>query len=331
MNELIYFPYINVPPTDWTLRALIYYDSLSSIVPRQYFYNPEKHYEKHMLELIRNELVIPIDPVRSLKKPWEIVEPYIKYITQSEKELDVRRKNFKANKTFKIHFDKFEHELYYKLEQLGIAKIDHKKYEWWIVELKTSRELMTFLAVILGEKLNLGLTTDVIEYRNIKFSESEVLYLDSNIEHRRELILKELIPFPEKIDFSKLRKFKDKHHDLLLSFRNKVEQLVFDNNMNLESNLINEKLLDIKLRKEELTARMNESQFKNIFFGTVCGVVGAFQGMQSANTTGAIIGALPGFATAIYSALKIERPDKIFDQTGVKYLALVDKQLRKRI
>lgn len=74
---------------------------------------------------------------------------------------------------------------------------------------------------------------------------------------------------------------------------------------------------------------MNESQIKNLFFGSVCGVVGAFQGLQAAVTTGAVIGAIPGFASAIYSALMIKCPEKIFDQSGMKYLALIDKNINK--
>lgn len=74
---------------------------------------------------------------------------------------------------------------------------------------------------------------------------------------------------------------------------------------------------------------MNESQFNNIFFGSVCGIIGAAQGFASTeNNVGAIIGAFPGFASAIHSALKIEKAENVFDQTGMKYLALVDRQLR---
>jgi len=328
MNELIYFPYINVPATDWTIRTLMYYDSISSIVPTQYFYNPKKHYDKHMLELIKNELVIPIDPVRSLDKPREIVEEFIKYITQSDNELIVRRKNFQLNKTFKMHFDKFEYELYYQLEQMGIAKHDRVNYKWYYVELNTAKELMTFLATILSEKLDLGLTTDVIEYRNIGRLETDISIIDKDIVNKRELILRELIPFPHEVNIKKLRKFKDKHHDLLNSFSNKVEQIVLDDNIKLESQLIDERVKELKLRKEELSAKMNEGQLKKIIFGSVCGVIGAFQGLQSADTTGAVIGAIPGFTAAVYSALQIERPENIFDQSGMKYLALVDKQLK---
>lgn len=328
MDKLIYFPYINVPATEWTIRTLMYYDNISSIVPTQYFYDPKKYYDDHMLELVKSELVIPVDPIRSFEKPWEIVEPFIKYINLSKNDLEERKRNFQSNKVFKIHFDKFVYELFYSLEQIGIAKTDQKNYKWIFVELRTARELLTYLASILSEKLNLGLVTDAIEFRNTTQIELGGSVIDNDIANKREIILKELIPFPSEVNLNKLRKFKDKYNDLLNSFRNKVEQIALNETIKTDSDLLNEKIKELKLRREELSAKMNESQLKNIIFGSVCGVIGAFQGLQSAETSGAIIGAIPGFTAAVYSALKIERPEKIFDQSGMKYLALVDKHLK---
>lgn len=51
MNNLLYYPYINLPNTDWTIRALLYYDNIGSIVPTQYFHEPEQ-YEPFMREVI---------------------------------------------------------------------------------------------------------------------------------------------------------------------------------------------------------------------------------------------------------------------------------------
>jgi len=77
-----------------------------------------------------------------------------------------------------------------------------------------------------------------------------------------------------------------------------------------------------------LSSKMNENKLGPIFFGTICGATGAFIGL-TASTTGAFIGALPGFANAIYSAIQIETPEKIRDQSGLKYLALMDKRIRR--
>jgi hypothetical protein len=88
-------------------------------------------------------------------------------------------------------------------------------------------------------------------------------------------------------------------------------------------------LSELVQRKEELAAKMNESKFKRILYGTVCGIIGAGAGIATASTAGAVVGSLPGFANAVYSALQIERAENIFDQSGLKYLALADKRLRR--
>ncbi|WP_256956848.1 hypothetical protein [Vibrio diabolicus] len=43
MNDnALYFPYISVPNEKWTLKTLLYWDKLASIVPMEHMGNPEK-------------------------------------------------------------------------------------------------------------------------------------------------------------------------------------------------------------------------------------------------------------------------------------------------
>jgi len=96
----------------------------------------------------------------------------------------------------------------------------------------------------------------------------------------------------------------------------------------LDSELFDSRIEEMSLRRDELAERMKESKFKQIFFGTVCGIAGATTGLAAAETVGSIIGGLPGFANAVYSGLQIEKAEKSLDQSGMKYLALIDKRLR---
>jgi hypothetical protein len=68
-DKLLYFPYINLPNTDWTVRTLLYYEKVGSIVPDDFFYAPEKNYDPFMLELVKQELVFPINPISQLDNP----------------------------------------------------------------------------------------------------------------------------------------------------------------------------------------------------------------------------------------------------------------------
>lgn len=148
---------------------------------------------------------------------------------------------------------------------------------------------------------------------------------------KRNTLLQELIPFPEQIDFEKVRAFKDKHTELLNAFKNRIELIALDPHIKKDSSHFNEIITELNLRKEELSAKMNESQMSNILFGTVCGLISAGQGFVVAgNNLSGLLGGFPGFATAVHSALKIEKPENIFDQTGLKYLALMDKKIRQK-
>ncbi|MBC3847206.1 kinase [Winogradskyella echinorum] len=330
MDKLLYFPYINLPKTDWTVRTLLYYDNISSIVPQEYFYSPERNYEPFMLELVRSELVIPINPIEVLEKPWEISKPFIKFLEKNEKRLLKKRENFILGRRGKIHIgkffsarihvDKFDGEIFYQLEQLGLAERDNG--QWYSVEKNTANHLMNYLATIISTKLEMRPTTD-------NFKKSYYSYKDIIENKKRQTILSNLIPFPEEIDLNKIRRFKDKHNDLLKAFKNRIEQLVLDENLINGTDLFKLKIEELTIRKDELSAKMNESQINNIIFGSVCGIIGAVQGLKTAETTGALIGALPGFVSAVHSALKVEKAENLFDQSGMKYLALVDKRIRR--
>lgn len=320
MNQILYFPYINLPKTSWTVRTLLYYDNVCSIVPNEYIYEPENNYEPFMLELVRSELVIPIDPISSLDSPFGMSTPFLEFIQNPYFRLNYKVKTFLNGSVSKIHAQKFDGEIFYSLVQIGLAR--RLDGNWYEVETSTAEYLMKYLATILSTKLNLLPTTDT-------FKRSIMSRNLSNKNQKRETILSRLIPFPEEINLYKILKFKEKNSDLLKLFKNKVEQIVLDENILEGTELFTAKIEELEIHKNELSIKMNESQFSNVFFGSVCGIIGAGQGFAATeNTTGAVIGALPGFVSAVHSALKIEKAENTFDQTGLKYLALVDKQLR---
>lgn len=284
MSQLLYYPTISVPPSDWTTRALLYYDKLNTIVPTEYFNDPERNYEPHMLELVRNELVAPIDPREVLDNRSEVNNTFLSYLSESEFPIDDRRKLFnKTNITYRIHSEKFDENLFYQLTELGLAK--HGEGMWYNVEPFVASLLMSYLATLIGAKLNLQPATD-------KVGSTTTIQKDK----KREIILDQLIPFPSEINIEGITKFKIKYEKLLIAFRNKVEQIVWNESIEEGSELFTIKLSEMDSQKEELLARMNENRFGQVIFGTVCGMIGAFQGLASAETPGAIIGALPSCA-----------------------------------
>lgn len=331
MNDILYYPYINLPRTDWTLRSLLYYDTVGSIVPREYIDNPNNRFDPFMMELIEAGLVNPIDPMISLKNPHEFSETFRVYVLKHEKSLKKRGQskslknqailNYGKFSGVNIHGEKFDTEIFYALQQLGLA--EHQYDNWFKVEKSVANLLMKSLATQLSNDLKMLPTTDQI---------GVTAYLTQSRESitKRNTILKSLIPFPENIDLNRLRHFKDKHHDLLNKFKSKVEIITLDHNIKQGSAHFEQIINELHIQKDELTAKMNESQFGNILFGTVCGIIsGGLAFAASENTIVGVISGLPGLANATHAALKIERPENIFDQSGMKYLALVDKRIRK--
>ncbi len=223
----------------------------------------------------------------------------------------------------KLHADKFDTEIFYALIQMGLAeRIDDY---WYNVEKKTADELMTFLTSVVANKIDYQPATDKID---ISFSTTYIRNQDIELrtrQYKRDLILKNLIPYSKQIDLTNLRRFKDKHHELLNAFSNKVELLALNPTITPESPLFTRTLEDMKMAKEELSARMNESHIGDIVFGTICGTISAGIGLLATP----VLGAIPGFLNAIHSACRIERPENVIDQTGLKYLALVDKRLKR--
>src|SRR5690606_4015692 len=132
MSNLLYYPYINLPRTDWTLRTLLYYDNVGSIVPQEYFYSPERTYDEFMLELVRSELVTPINPLEVLERPREVTKPFLDLVERNQNTLRTAQRSFRKGNhglihqdkfaTESIHADKFDESIFYGLHELGLAE-----------------------------------------------------------------------------------------------------------------------------------------------------------------------------------------------------------------
>lgn len=321
MRNILYYPCINLPNTDWTIRALLYYDRIGSIVPTRYLEEPER-FEPFMREVVRNELIEPMDPEMYLEHPKEMSEKICEYLKQN-KYIIQRRKLSLKNEKSRLHIDKFNPEILEELTRMGLA--ERWDDVWYNVERTTAHELMMLLASVVANKMDYLPATDEMDYSfSTSYIQNEYLELRMR-QYRRDLILKNLIPYPKNVDLTRLFRFKERYCDLLKIFSIKVEELVFNPNIEHDTELFRLQLDDMKNAKDELYARMNENRIGDIVFGTICGSISAAIGFLSGSVRG-----LPGLLNTIYSVCKIERPENVVDQTGLKYLALVDKRLRRK-
>lgn len=216
-------------------------------------------------------------------------------------------------KQCKPHINKFDSDVFDYLMEIGLAeRID---YNWYNVENKTANDLMFLLSSVIADKIQSTLATDKVDYSfSLIYAQNDDVEL-RNRPYKRDLILKNLIPYPKQIDLSNPRRFKEKHHDPLIAFRSKVESTVLNQAISPESQMLKFTLDELKLQKEELSARMNESYLNNINFGTICGTISAAIGLFE----NSFVAAITGLLSTIYSVCKTERPENVVDQTGLKY------------
>ena len=93
MSNLLYYPHINLPNSAWTIRAILYYENIGSIIPEQYFYEPE-HFEPFMREALRNELIEFINPIDALDNPGHVSDVFLTYLTNTPRIIDRIPANF---------------------------------------------------------------------------------------------------------------------------------------------------------------------------------------------------------------------------------------------
>lgn len=327
MNRILYYPYINLPRTDWTIRTLLYYENVGSIVPEEYFYNPEENYDPFMLDLVRSNLVTPINPVESISRPGRFADEFLNYATNNRERFlkysttNYGRINQQKFPKASINQQKFQGEILHELERMGLA--ERQGGNIYFVHQNVANHLMKFLATVVGKELDMLPTTDQITNRVFQASKKRLAT-------KRRTLLEDLIPFPEEIDIKKIRKFKEKNAKLLHFFLNQTEQLVLDENLIEGSKKFQLKLDELNYYKDEIAAKLDEKKFGRIIFGGILGMIGSFQGIQEDNTLSAFIGGFPGFANAVYGSLEYFRNNEIQNDRGLQYIALIDKNLRAK-
>ncbi len=70
-NKLLYYPYINIPDNSWTIKSILYWDTVGIITPQQYIEEPERYepFTRSLLECDLVEQIIPYNYTDSLPRP----------------------------------------------------------------------------------------------------------------------------------------------------------------------------------------------------------------------------------------------------------------------
>ena len=336
-DNVLYFPYICVPNNEWFTRVLLYWDEVGSIVPDEYIRRPEE-LGSHMTDLLQEGLVRQVIPYDHIPKIPRFSEAFIDLVDNNPVVATRRDIPLKRQPTFQIHMQKLGN-VAAGLCDRGLARA--ADYPWYEVERFTGMQFMAYLAAVLGQLKELAFVpaTDEVQYLEAFSSEEHTEAARTVLKERlRATVLEGILPAPaEGVGASELARFKSHYADLLHRFRGRIESLVVDvaATHDLVSrterlHLIRDELGD---EIEELGARMRESRWPRIVFGTFCGLLASAMPGAAALATGNIPvagAAVPGLLKAIYSAFSGSRRQSEIMRSPLAYAALAQKRLASR-
>lgn len=320
-NNLLYFPYINVPNNSWTIRSILYWDTVGAIVPQIYKEKPNK-LERDMLNFVQQELIQQVFPDQYIYHLRSFNYSFIRLITQPKFNLPKSQVDFQKGQISKIHFQKADYELFLELERIGIAT--RKNWEWFGVESRVARLYMMYLATVISKVGQFTPGTD--DPANIDFSLQQK-GLSNYTQKIRGKFLKDLMPYPINPDLNKLRRFKTKYNKQLKTFRNKLETTIIEvtaiKDKEQRNALYQLKLEEINEQREEIYEKLTESKVGQVLLGTLFGLTGAGIGFAVENNPLGVF----GLGNAVYSAFQGYGKKDLL-KSDMAYLALIDKKFK---
>lgn len=235
-ENVIYFPYIVVPKSNWFVNVLFYWDDVFSIVPEEFINYPER-LGFFMQSLLTEELVKLALPLQYLQNLDNFADGFEELLINNN------IKNFPdldKVKTFSIYIEKtatVDSILYNRglcrksLRREGDRMLD--------VESKTASLYMGYLAMKLGFLPNFEADPITDKEKNFDnfLSVTEATPRQIRTPLVSKQIIEDILPAPEIHDFednnsvitfiNKLRKFKSDNKVGLFNFRRKVEDAIF--------------------------------------------------------------------------------------------------------
>lgn len=320
-DKLLYFPYVDIPKNNWTIKSLLYWDKVGIIVPPRYIEKP-KQYRDFTIDLLKSDLIEQVFPGEYVWRVKKFDRGFIKLVDQPKFNLRSRQRDFKNGLRSRIHVQKFGEQLLYHLVELKIAK--RKDWTWFHVETRTANLIMLYLATVVSKVGGFTPATDDLDRLDTSISQKG---FSLKMNKTRQKLFNGLIPYPIEPNLTKLRKFKDKYHEELTSFRILIEQTSYDltsiKSKRERTDELNFKVAEINDKRGKILSELNQSRLGQITFGTICGVTGAIVSYSQDNKPLVLF----SLANAIYSAFQ-GYDQKAALTKDYSYLALIDKKFK---
>jgi len=233
-NNLLYYPYINLPENTWLTRMLLYYDQIGTITPPLYKRYPNK-FMPYTLDLIKENLVIQVFPSQYVDSIKSFAESFEEYIDSLGDNLISRRQSFRKQENpfrpnrMEIHVSKMEPLCDHLVRNRLAQKADN---QWYDVEITTALDFMSYLAAMIGQVDEAGfipVTDEAFPLNRLVKSISYDVRVESKTGEIRTQLLENLFPAPaQPLKAFDILRFKERHGDKLSVFRNHVENAIID-------------------------------------------------------------------------------------------------------
>lgn len=328
MNEnLLYYPYINIPNNNWTFKSILYWDNVGIIIPENFRWKPE-NFEPYTVELLQSDLIEGLYVGQGIDELIGVEKVFFNLIEKPEFDVSERRNNFQKGNYRNIYRDKFTDFLFLKLLDLGIAK-PMPNEPIFLVESETAKILMFYLATTLSFTKDYTPSTDSIDNLNLNLTITNAEKDTVKLNNIRQHLLDDLIPYPVNPNLTKLRHFKDKYYDELKSFRVLLEKYAYSISLleteEFQESSIKLTIAEINDKRDKILRELENSKFGKISFGTALGLIATIGGIAVGDY---IFGSL-ALASSIFNEIEsYNRNSKSIKEKDFAYLALIDKKMK---
>jgi hypothetical protein len=344
-NNALYFPYINVPKSEWFFRVLLYWDQVGSIVPIEVM-ERQDDLTPHMRALVNEGLVTPIYPGQFIEHQELFSQIFIDYIkSRPNFQYSINRQRLQRVHLEKmgsrVHIEKLD-TLADALVQIGVA--ERVDFSWYALEPWVADAYMTYLATYLGSLREISATPVTNSIKSYETLMTSPRLLGRNSRRNtvipiRQILLGRLLPIPRIEDqLSELIEFKEQYGDQLGAFRNLIEDTCID-----LANIGDEELREVALERE--LQRLEEGRDAisdglrtdgyEVFYGALLPVMASVASIAAVDPSdpplrwgAGVAGGVISLMTAIYQAIKTSNAQSRNQSGPLAYAAFATKQFQ---
>lgn len=233
-RTILYYPTIDIPRKNWLRHAILYWDEVSSIVPKSYDNRILNELSPEILYLIDEGQFRPINPEDLIYKQanWEVFhqfqDEFMQTVMSATFQQLIKRQSTSVSSGIhidkigrdvaRIHNNKMTDGIFHFLHEQGLAQRDKRQHDWVLFEKTTALLYMSLLAKYLAdidiEQTTIGTDYAIYEKFNFKrVKEKEGFPVVS-------FSLDNVLPTPkDNVPFEKILDFKRKRNQNLLHFK----------------------------------------------------------------------------------------------------------------